>query len=341
MTEPLAGSTKTRRGHRQLRSGRRRILLAVLATLLVGGVLVACGDSGDGDSAVEAGDAASLRVIATTTILGDIAENVVGGDGTVEALMAPGQDPHTFGLSARQAADLRDADLVVANGLGLEAAFTDVLIEAERSGTPVIFVAELLDPIPRGGPVDEDEHAEAGSLDPHVWLDPLRMAEAARLIARALEAVGDGGGATGWTERGQAYAASLEQLDVRVEAMLAAIPLDARKLVTNHDALGYFADRYRFDVVDVVIPGGSTLAEPSARDIAELAATIQRELVVAIFVETSVSDTLASVVADEAGEEVVVVALYTGSLGEAGSGAETYVELIRTNAERIAAALGD
>ena len=304
-----------------------------VATLLIGGALVACGGAGSTGGADGPGEMVGPRVIATTTILGDIARNVVGESATVEVLMAPGQDPHTFELSARQAADLREADLIVANGLDLETRFSDVLIEADRAGAPVVFIAELLDPIPFG----TDAH---GELDPHVWLDPLRMAEAASLVALALGSAVAGADPARWAERADAYAASLTELHAEIEQVLAAIPADARKLVTNHEALGYFADRYGFEVVGVVIPGGGTFAEPSASDIAELVRVVQRERVPVIFAETSSPDVLAAAVADESGEDVDVVALHTGSLGRAGSGAETYVELMRTNAERIAEASG-
>lgn len=278
-----------------------------------------------------------MTIVVTTTVLGDVVKNVTCGAASVETLMSPGQDPHSFDLSARQAADVQDADLVVANGLGLEHGFTDVLLEARDAGTPVLFVAEEVGPIPytgAGGHADDDE--EQGMLDPHVWLDPLRMARGARLIGAELaRQLGDEAAAACAGE----YARTLESLDVQIAEALAVIPMTSRKFVANHDALGYLADRYGFEVVGVVIPSGSTLAEPSASDIVELVDAIEREGVPVIFVESSVAPKLAETVASETGQDVEIVRLYTGSLGEEGSGAETYVELIATNAERIAAAL--
>lgn len=309
------------------------IAVAAFAVLLAA---AACGGS---SAEVDAEpDGASPRLLATTTVLGEVTANAVCDAATVETLMSPGQDPHAFELSARQAAELRDADLVIANGLELEQGFTDVLLEARDSGTPVLFVAEEVNPILHGGAGGhgEDEAHEHGALDPHVWMDPLRMADGARLIGAELARVANDDEHAVCAET---YAATLEALDREVSELLDAVPESSRKLVTNHDSLGYFADRYGFELVGVLIPSGSTLAESSASDIVELVEAIDREGVSTIFVETISSTRLAEAVADETGEEVEVVPLYTGSLGEEGSGAETYAGMIATNAERIRAAL--
>nr|MCU0281452.1 metal ABC transporter substrate-binding protein [Acidimicrobiia bacterium] len=128
-------------------------------------------------------------------------------------------------------------------------------------------------------------------------------------------------------------------LDAEIEASLAAVPPEQRKLLTNHHALGYFADRYGFEVIGAIIPGGSTLAAPSPADLAELVDLLRQAGVRAIFAETTQSADLAEALAAELGGQVAVVSLYTGSLGEAGSGADTYIGMQRSNAERIAAAL--
>jgi len=299
--------------------------------------VVACGGSDRGqDSATET--TGELSLVATTTVLGDITENVACGAANVETLMSPGQDPHAFELSARQAADLADADLVVANGLGLEQGFLDVLLEARDTGTPVLFVGEGVDPIAYGGASDhaEEESGEQATLDPHVWMDPLRMAEGARIIGAELARLAAGEGASLCAD---AYVETLVALDTEVVTTLGAISSDSRKLVANHEALGYFAERYGFELVGVVIPNGSTLAEPSASDIVELVDAIERENVRAIFAESTANPNLAETVASETGRDVEIVSLYTGSLGDEDSGAATYIELIRTNAERIADAL--
>ena len=270
-----------------------------------------------------------LRVIATTTILGDVVENIVGDDATVEVLLPQGADPHDYQASARQVAAIQEADLVVANGLMLEEALTDVLEGAAADGANLFLVGGQLDPLPFGG-------QNNGTLDPHVWLDPARMAEAARLIAGELAKVDD---RKDWAARADAYAEELSALDAAISNLLAGIPAADRELVSNHDSLGYFADRYGFKIIGTVIPGGATLADPSSADMADLVQLIRQSGAKAIFAETTEPSTLAEAVAAEAGEEIRVVILYTGSLGEPGSGADTLIGMLRINAERIASAL--
>ncbi|MEX1279245.1 MAG: metal ABC transporter substrate-binding protein [Acidimicrobiia bacterium] len=306
------------------------------------------------------GPATDLTIVATTTILGDVLRNVVDGDAVVEVLMPIGADPHDFQASSAQVAAVNGADLVVANGLFLEEGLEDVLDAAANDGANVFEVAPLLDPIPfgetshghgdddHGHDHEDDDHGDEESKeddhdhdhegdDPHVWMDPVRMAEAARLIATELAAIDD---SVDWTANAEAYAAELEDLDGEIADLLAGIPDDDRKLVTNHESMGYFADRYDFEMVGVVIPGGSTLGDPSSEELAGLVATMQAEGVDVVFAETTDPSALADAVAAELGTDAQVVELFTGSLGEPGSGAETYVDMMRTNAELIAAALG-
>jgi len=294
--------------------------LVILSLLLVS--LAACG-SDDADAG------SNLTIVSTTTILGDVVRNVVNGDAAVEELIPLDLDPHEFQASAQQVAGLQAADLVVANGLGLEAGLGDVLETAAADGANVLDVAPLLDPIPFGA---QDGR---GSDDPHVWMDPLRMADVARLIGVELAALDPAGD---WPARAEEYATALIAADEEVSAILDAVGPENRKMVTNHDSLGYFALRYGFDIVGIVIPGGSTLGDPSSAELAELVAVIEREGVNAIFVETTQPSTLAETVAAEAGEDVQIVELYTGSLGTPGSGADTLIGMLMTNAQIVAEA---
>lgn len=282
-----------------------------------------------------------VTVVATTTILGDVVRNVVGPDAGVEVLIPTGADPHDFQPSSRQVAALVAADLVVANGLGLEEGLLDALRSAASDGASIVYLAEALDPLPFSGDHtddhgdDDDMHAEA-ALDPHVWLDPIRMAEAARIVATELATIES---TVNWSARAETYAAELIEADQRIQKILAVVDPDTRKLVTNHDALGYFADRYGFVVIDTVIPGGATLAEPSSDDLALLVQNIRAEGVRAIFAETTEPTSLAEAIAAEVGSGIAVVELFTGSLGGPDSGAESLTELLVSNAERIADAL--
>lgn len=338
---------------------RSRLLLLLLALVML---MAACGDS----SSVDGSDPEALSVVVTTSIWGDIVSNVTGDAADVEVLFPLGADAHDYQLSSAQVAALQRADLVVVNGLRLEEGILDVIESVEADGANVLAVAPMLDPITFGATHhsdhdedgDHDEEAlvsgqcdldadhddqndeghahEEGGCDPHVWMDPLRVAVAVERIAEALEALDS---TVDWMANAEQYADELRALDHEIVAMLDAVPADRRKLVTNHEALGYFAERYGFEVVGVVIPGGSTLADPSSAELAELVEVMKDERINVIFGETVEPLALAEAVADEVGVDVRVVELFTGSLGGPGSDGESYLDMIGTNATRVAEAL--
>jgi zinc/manganese transport system substrate-binding protein len=319
-------------------------LAALLSSLLL---LVAAGCGGDEAVPPPAGACAGPRVVATTSILGDVMRHVVGEPSRVEVLMPVGADPHSFQASAAQAVAMREADLVVVNGLGLEEGLRTVIEAAEADGVTVVEAASFVEALPfgyeqanSGHEVEEgvEEGDAHGTLDPHIWTDPARMADVVSGLGEAL-ASADPACADRWRAAAEDYREELLSLDGEIEAILAVIPPERRKLVTSHHAFGYFADRYGFELVGAIIPGGATLAAPSPADLAALVETLRSEGVRAIFAETTQPADLAEALAAELGEGVEVVSLYTGSLGESGSGADTYVGMQRVNAERIAAAL--
>jgi zinc/manganese transport system substrate-binding protein len=321
---------------------RMRTTFAVFAVVAV--VLAGCADA---DRAAD--DDNALHVVATTSVWGEVVANVLGEDGSVEVLIPIGADAHAFQPSSRDVASLGDADLVVANGLGLEQGLVDVLDTAADDGARILELAPLLDPIPFGvasegrcvPPSVEDpghqseEHGEFadGACDPHVWMDPLRVADAADLIATELSRIEP---SIDWQGRASAYRQELLDADAAITTTLDAVPAVSRRMVTNHDAFGYFASRYDFTIAGVVIPGGSTLAEPSSADLADLVAIMRSDDATVIFAETSAPSVLAEAVASELGTEVRVVDLYTESLGGPGSGAETLIEMLTANATAIA-----
>ncbi len=193
------------------------------------------------------------------------------------------------------------------------------------------------------GDEDEDEdHADEedghGSEDPHVWLDPVRVAQAVENLGPALVQLAglDADRVAACTD---AYLAELADLHREITESLAPVPAAQRKLVTNHDSLGYFADRYDFEVIGTVIPATTTLAEPSPADLEELAHVIEENGVPAIFAEALHGAGEATALAEQL-DGVTIASLYTGALGEAGSGAETYVAMMRHNARTIAGTLG-
>jgi zinc/manganese transport system substrate-binding protein len=297
---------------------RATVLIVAVALALTG-----CG--GGSDPAASDG----VTVIATTTILGDIATNVVGDSGTVTVLVPVGASPHDYQASAQQVAEIQNADLVVANGLGLEEGLGDILDSARSDGANIIEIAPLVSPIP---------FAASGTRgdDPHFWLDPLRDAEAAHLIASALARLAPD---TDWQGRADVYGRELVTVDGQIQDILSAVPEDQRTLVTSHSAFGYFADRYGFQIIGVVTPGGSTLAEPSSSELSNLVSQVRNAGVPAIFAETTEPTTLADSVAAETGHSIQVIQLYTGSLGEPGGEAGTLAGMLVTNARLIADAL--
>ncbi len=303
----------------------RTVLVKGLLVLVAVGLVTSC--AADGTSASR-----SPRIVVTTSILGDVVANLVGDDAQVEVVMPRGADPHEFAASARQVAALREADVVVANGLGFEVGLVDALEAAAADGVTILTAADAIEPLAR---------QDGDGADPHFFTDPARMADVAAALADGLAEHVDGLDSAGYRARVARYLDELEALDAEVEAILATIPADRRVLVTNHEVFGYFADRYRFEVLGAIIPGGTTLAEPSAAELRALADAIVERGVPAIFAETSSPTRLAEALAAEGADvEVEVVELYSESLGpEDGDGA-TYLDMIRTNARRIAAALG-
>jgi zinc/manganese transport system substrate-binding protein len=344
-----------------------------LVPAAVAGLLVAACGGGDDSAEVAAGDRPTIVV--TTGILGDVVSSLVGDAAEVTTIMPPGASPHEFQASAQQAQAMREADLLIANGAGFEEGLLDVIEGAEDDGVPVyeaisaVETVEFADEHGHEGEEAEEDHAaeeaeeegedhaeeaeedhaaeevedegedhEHSGVDPHFFTDPARMAVAAQSI---LDELLDQVSALDTDEvrsRAEDYISELEALDTEIEGTLDVVAEADRILVTNHDVFGYFADRYGFEVVGTVIPADTTTAEPSAGDLADLARVIEAEGARAIFADTSSPEQLAETLAAEVGD-VEVVELYSESLGEPGSGAETYVEMVRTNAERIATAL--
>jgi zinc/manganese transport system substrate-binding protein len=261
-------------------------------------------------------------VIATTSIWSDIVDRVDCGDHfAVETLIPAGGDAHAFEPSMRDRATLGEAALVVANGGGLEELLDDTLAAVADDGTPVLTVFD---------------HVGDGD-DPHLWFDPALVAEAAPEIGEALIAAGAD---EPTTEQCVAEViAEIEALDAELREILSVVPAGRRLLVTNHDALGRFADRYDFEILGSVLPGSSTLAEASPAELEQLSSEIESAGVPAIFAEALDSVDEATTLADRLGVDVVM--LYTDALGEQGSGAETYAGLMRFDATAIADALGE
>ncbi len=311
----------------------------------VAGVALVMGGCGPSSPATADGPRPGVQVLATTSILGDLVSDIVGDAAEVSVLMDGGQDPHTFQLSARQVAEIASVDLVVANGLGLEAGIARALDQARADGIPVLAVGEALDPLPAGdhgdhaGEGDDDDHGDDdhGPFDPHVWLDARRMARAPAVIAAALAGVGEGP----WEDGATALAAELVELDTEVAATMATVPPSCRQVATDHGDLRYFGARYGVDIPVTVVPGTSTEADPSARDLAAGLDVIAASGLRVLVVPDTASRRLADAVAADTDGAVTVVALPLTGLGGPSGTADTYPDLLRTVATGLAAALAD
>ncbi len=273
-----------------------------------------------------------LRVVATTTIVGDVVAQV-GGDAIALTVMLPvGADPHVFDPSPQDMAKVADADVIFVNGAGLEA-FLERLLENAGGDADVIHVSEGLAFIEAEHHEDEERDAEENDhahegVDPHTWTDPNNVLRWVDNIEAAL-VLHDPAHAADYRANADAYRAQLRELDAWVRGQVAAIPAENRKLVTDHETFAYFAQRYGFEQVGAVVPGYSTAAQPSARDLAALEDRIRAYGVKAVFVGSTVNPALAQRVAEDTG--VKLMFLYTGSLTAPGGEADSYLSYVKYN----------
>ncbi|RFU84138.1 zinc ABC transporter substrate-binding protein [Streptomyces triticagri] len=301
----------------------RRALLPVLAALLAVVGLPGCSTGPD-----------RPHVVVTTNILGDITRRIVGDEARVQVLMKPNADPHSFGLSATEAAALEQADLVVFNGLGLEENVLRHVDNARKSGVPTLEVGAAVDPLAYGA-----GQGDAGQQDPHFWTDPDRVRKATGLIADEVAAHVDGADEPTVRKNAERYRKELAGLSTWMTETFDRIPREHRALVTNHHVFGYLADRFGFRVVGAVIPSGTTLASPSSSDLRSLTRAMDEAGVRTIFADSSRPKKLAEVLRKEMGGDVRVVELYSESLTGKGGGAATYLAMMRANTRAMAGGL--
>ena len=309
----------------------RRGVPARLARLA--GALVVLGLALSGCSAVAA---ERPTVVVTTNILGDVTRNLVGDQAEVVVLMESNADPHSFGISARQAAVIENADLIVHNGGGLEEGILNHVEAAAAEGVPTVAAMDAVEPLAF---THGDDDGGGDAQDPHFWTDPARVAEAAEAIAGSVLEHVDGVDPDAVRAQTGSYVQQLGELEASMEASFAAIEPARRKLITNHHVFGYLAARFGFEVIGAVIPSGTTLASPSSADLNDLTSKIRSAGVVAIFADSSQPERLAQVLAAEAGQDIAVVPLFTESLGAEGSAGATYLDMMRANTESITEAL--
>jgi zinc/manganese transport system substrate-binding protein len=291
-------------------------------------------------SANNSPDSERVNVVVTTTILGDVV-SVIGGENIdLNVLLPADSDPHTFEPAPRDAAIVSEADLLVVNGLGLETFLDSLLTNAE--GTVVVTASDGIAPMEGSQEEEhegEDEHEEeeaAHSQDPHVWQDPTNVIVWAQNIAAVLSEL-DPANADTYEANADAYIVQLNELDAFIIEHVSVLSAEQRVLVTDHEALGYFAHRYEFEIIGVVVPSVSTVAGPSAQEMAALQQAIEKHRVPAIFIGTSANPDQVSQLADDLGIEVV--AIYGEALSAVDGPAPTYLEMMRYNVDAIVNAL--
>lgn len=344
------------------------IVLAAVSALTLSGCTAEQGSVTSEGTETETAPIPSLETTTlsvTTTVLGSVVDQMVtcvdDPAFQVEVLMPLGVDPHDYQPSSAQLATIAESGVVIANGLMLEESLVGPLEELEAEGGVVYRLAEMVNPLPFAdddhagekdshddhvddGPSDQndlekgaaEDHDEHGEFDPHFWLDMERVAAATKLLGTELEATLGGTFAACGVEVAQ----SIRDAEAEVVDTLSVVADQDRLLVTDHDVLGYFAERYHFDIVGVLIEGGSTLAEPSSQDLAALVTDIQNRGLTTLFGNYHVPSSLLDSIASESGGDVQVVPLYLGSIGQPDSEFGTYQDMMRANARAMASALG-
>jgi len=311
--------------------------VAAASLLLVSG----CGSGGESKEAAD-----KVGVVATTTQVGDLVRQVGGDRVSVRQILTPNSDPHDYEPRPSDAREIGNAKLVFRSGGELDEWMTGLIKASGGDAT----TETLIDSVQLrkgeheeegGGHAEADEghsseegHAEGAETDPHWWQDPRNAVLATAKIRDALIEADPAGKAV-YERNAKVYGRRLRKLDASVAACINRIPTAERKLVTSHDALGYYVDRYRLRQVGVVIPSLSTQAQPSGKDITRLVGEIRRQKVKAIFPESSLNPRLEAAVSRESGAKVGG-ALWADTLGPRGSGGENYIESIVSNTHEIA-----
>lgn len=278
----------------------------------------------------------TIHVVATTGMVGDIVKNVGGDRVEVTTLMGPGVDPHLYKASEGDVQRLDRADIVFYSGLHLEAKLGEVF---EKMGESIVTV-----PVTDGIPRDRLHvvGSGAGMYDPHVWFDVALWSEAVETVRQTLVEV-DPAHAADYDARAAAYRAQLAELDAYVRAEATSIPADKRVLITAHDAFGYFADAYGFEVRG--LQGVSTATEAGAGDVQSLAEFIVQRQIPAIFVESSVSPrtvrALEEAVQARGFDVQIGGSLFSDAMGDPDTPEGTYIGMVRHNIDTITHALRD
>ncbi len=285
------------------------------------------------------GSGRKLRVVATTGLLAEPAAAVGGGMIDLTVLVPSGADPHDYELAPQDVVRLNEADVILMSGLGYEVFLAKVLgggqdhppVVALSDGVAALSIADELAARPAAG-----NAVPPGEVDPHVWFDPKNVMLWTNHAGQAFSAL-DPAHAEAYQANASAYIQKIEQVDAWAAEQIAALPESQRKLVADHEVLGYLARRYGFTVVGAINPKTNDLAAPSAQELAALEATLKREAVRAIFVGTYDNHSLADQVGSDTG--IPVVPIYLESLSPPGGPAQSYLDFMRFDVQAIVEAL--
>ncbi len=276
-----------------------------------------------------------IKVVATTSILADVVSQVAGEYASVSTLVPVGSNEHEYQPAPQDIALVSDADLVFEVGLGLEE-FMTTIVKNASGGARIITASDGITPRQFQGLAEATPSNEHSAGDPHVWLDPANVIIWVQNIEAALSAF-DAQHADQYKVNAQTYIDSLNQLDAWIKDQVSVIPESNRRIVTDHMLLGYFADRYGFELVGAVIPAYSSAAQPSAQELAALEDAIRSYGVKVILVGNTVNPNLADRVAQDTGTKLVT--FYAETLSAPDGPAATYLDYMRYNVNTIVTAL--
>jgi ABC-type Zn uptake system ZnuABC Zn-binding protein ZnuA len=296
--------------------------LVILALILAAFFLTSCGS-------IPKSSGGALRVLASTTFLADITQNVAGDRAKVDSLLPFGADPHSYQAAPVDVAKISESNLLILNGLDYET-FIKPLLDAQPAGGERMVIEATAGLSPRKAAGSEQ------GVDPHMWLDPNLVVTYVENIRDGLTKV-DPKGAEIYKANADAYMAQLKDLDSWIVEQVNTIPAGRRLLVTNHESMGYFAERYGFEVAGSLIPSFSSNAAPSAREMARLIDAIKKINAPVIFLDVADNNTLAQQIGDETSVKIIDD-LHLESL-TSGPPAGTYIDMMKYNVSKIVDAL--
>jgi ABC-type Zn uptake system ZnuABC Zn-binding protein ZnuA len=309
-------------------------MVGLRATMVgyVMGVALLAGCSADGSGPNTVAPSGSLAVVATTTQVADFVRNVGGDRVVVAQILQPNVDPHDYEATPADVVAVGRARIVVKNGVGLEKSWLDATLSASGFSGAVVDASK--DVAVHPGDSEEPDG------DPHIWQNPINAKIMVSNIAAGLSSV-DPAHSDYYRKRAATYETKLDELDRDIQAKIATVPIGQRKLVTNHDAFGYYVERYHLEFVGSIIPSFDTSAELSGARINDLVAKIKATGTKAIFSESSLPPKTAAAIAAQAGVKVEAgeESLYADTLGPVGSAGATYIDAMTHNTDVIVRAL--